>query len=657
MRKILLLIFYLISTDAHSSELISHDLPVHVLEKNARSGYFNFIAADYQSDTNIDITYYNLFLDIKISPDFLTGRTDIECKSRINNLEQIFFDLSNNMTVDSVKSENFILPFSHLMDKVFINLNSSFNKNESAGITIYYHGVPVPTGFGSFIFGFHNTTEPAIWTLSEPFGSSDWFPCKNSPSDKADSSSVSIKCDSSLTAVSNGILKSVINNENGTKTYSWHGSYPITVYCISIAVSNYSQYNSHYRYSQTDSMPVVNFIYPENLEELKPQLDKTNYMLELFSGLFGFYPFINEKYGHAEFGRIAGMEHQTISSMGVFNDNIMAHELGHQWFGDKITCRNWENIWLNEGFATYCEALYNEFAFGKNAYNEFIKFRMSDSKNAVGSVYVQDVTSINEIFRGNRSYAKGCVVLHMLRGVTGDSLFFNLLKGFSEDTSVAYKTAVTEDFQRVAENVSGLGLNYFFSQWIYGENFPEYNVSWTTEKINATQYKASINLLQKVNTTPVYFTMPVVIKIYTSSGDTAFTVFNNSINQTFDFVVNSMPLNFKLDPDNLILKTVRGEDIIPVSFSLSQNYPNPFNPSTNINYSLGKPAFVNISVFDILGKSITVLKNEFQREGSYNVKFYPSGLSSGVYFYRITAKDSDNIEVLFSDVRKMILVR
>ena len=177
------------------------------------------------------------------------------------------------------------------------------------------------------------------------------------------------------------------------------------------------------------------------------------------------------------------------------------------------------------------------------------------------------------------------------------------------------------------------------------------------KKLSSSEYKASINLLQKVNTSPVFFTMPVVIKINTSSGDTSFTVFNNSLNQTFEFIVNSMPLNFKIDPDNLILKTVKGEDIIPVSFFISQNYPNPFNPFTTIQYELGKPSFVNISVYDILGKKVSELKNEFQREGSYNIKFDPAGLSSGVYFYKISAKDSDNDDILFSEVKKMILVR
>ncbi len=343
--------------------------------------------------------------------------------------------------------------------------------------------------------------------------------------------------------------------------------------------------------------------------------------------------------------------------MGAFNDDIIAHELTHQWFGDKITCRNWENIWLNEGFATYGQAIYHEAAEGISSYNNFIKNTMANAKTAVGTIYVEDVNNINEIFSGNRSYAKGCIVLHMLRGVTGDSVFFRILRTYAADTSFAYKTAVTDDFQNVAETVSGMDLNYFFREWIYGENYPQYNVSWTTESINSNQYKVSINIQQNVNNNPAYFTMPLQVQISMQSGDTLITVFNDRQIQTFDFIVNSNPLNFKIDPDNRILKAVRGEDIIPVSYSLNQNFPNPFNPATTISYRLGKPSSITIKVYDLLGQQLEVLVNEKQREGYYAVEFTGNNLPSGAYFFTLQAYDYDNIELYFEEARKMILVK
>jgi len=633
------------------------DKPIYEMEKESHSFSFNSGFNNYKGDINIDVNYYKLNLNITYNPNFLIGEVTINCKSLVNNLNEISYDFSNNMTVDSVTSGKVRLNFSHADNKILITLNKSVNIGQIVSVIIFYKGIPVPTGYGSFIFGTHNINEPAIWTLSEPFGSSDWFPCKNVPYDKADSSDVWINCSDNLTAVSNGVLKEIQNNNNGTLTYKWHNSYPITQYVISLAISNYAQYNTYFKYSTNDSMPVLNYIYPENLDKLKSQLDKTNSMLTLFSDKFGLYPFINEKYGHAEFGRNAGMENQTISSIGVFNDNIMAHELTHQWFGDKITCADWQNIWLNEGFATYGEAIYNESAFGITAYKEFMKNKMSFAKTAVGTIYVQDANDINQIFSGNRSYAKGCVVLHMLRGITGDSVFFEILKSYATDSSIAYKNAVTEDFKRVAEKVYGADLGYFFSEWIYGEKYPEYNVSWTTENIGLNQYKASVNITQKINVNPSFFTMPIKIKIFTAGGETVKTVFNNSQSQTFDILLDSKPLNFKIDPDNYILKDVRGEDIIPVSFSLGQNFPNPFNPVTTIIYSLGKPSFVNLKVYNILGEEIGNFVNEKQREGNYTVKLNMNGFPSGAYFYSLTAQEENSTNVFFSEAKELMYIK
>ena len=269
--------------------------------------------------------------------------------------------------------------------------------------------------------------------------------------------------------------------------------YPIAQYLISIAVTNYEKYVNYFHYSNNgvpDSMPITHYLYPGKLSSIKAQLDETPNMIKVFSERYGLYPFIKEKYGHAEFGWGGSMEHQTCTSMGVntFKQYIISHELSHQWFGDKVTCKTWRDIWLNEGFANYSEAVYFEAIGGKTSYDNEITFEMKSAKKAVGSVYVQDISSAGNIFNYNRTYAKGECVLHMLRGVVGDSTFFHILRAYDSDPQLAYNSATTEDFKRVAENVSGMDLNYFFSEWIYGENYPKYTYNWSLDEISSSNY-------------------------------------------------------------------------------------------------------------------------------------------------------------------------
>lgn len=610
---------------------------------------------NYPGDPTFDIQYYKLNLNLSYSPNNLTGEVRVTAKSLRSNLSRIFLDFSNNMSVDSVLDESGSLFYTHSGSKINITLDHPLNSGDLFTIDIFYHGVPAYTGLGSFAFDLHSG-QPSIWTLSEPYGSRDWWPCKDTPADKADSSDVWITCDPNLIGVSNGILTETLLDRNGKKTYKWKSRYPIANYLISIAVSNYAVYQDYFKYISggvRDSMLVIHYIYPENLEALKPQLDKTIPMLEIFSDLFGPYPFLKEKYGHAEFGR-GGMEHQTISSMGIFTDGVIAHELAHQWFGDKITCRTWENIWLNEGFATFCEGIYLEKSQDKDAYNLHISSIMDRAKIAKGTIYVQDLTNISEIFSNSRTYAKGGVVLHMLRGVLGDSLFFKTLRTYINDSSLSYGTAVTEDFQYVAETVSDSSLEYFFDQWIYGENYPKYFIDWSYEPEGGNLYRVDIQIEQAENTTPGYFTMPVEFKISTSIKDSVFRVLNDKPTQKYRFLVEGKPVNLIFDPDNLILKdadvTDPGEIINLQSYLLAQNYPNPFNNTTTLRFRLPRRTTVKLRVFDIIGNEIDMLVNKEMDAGIYSIPYSPSFLSSGVYFYRLEAED-------YSDTKKFILLK
>ena len=560
------------------------------------------------------------------------------------------------MTVDSILLGNEKLQFTHENNKINITLNKTYSSQEEFEIKIYYEGQPNTTGFGSFVFDTHGNNEPLIWTLSEPYGASDWFPCKDTPGDKADSSHVWVTVPLGLYAVSNGDLISIVENLDGTLTYSWKNEYPIAQYLISLAIADYTIYKSYFKYTdesgKQDSMPVINYILPENLAIYKSNLDKVPNMLKIMSNYYSLYPFIKEKYGNAEIGWKGGggMEHQTVSSISNFREIVLLHELVHQWFGDKITCRDWQDIWLNEGFAKYGEGLYTEAVYGENAFNNFINYEMNNAKKAVGSIYVQNINSISEIFNGNRTYSKGGMVLHMLRGIVGDSVFIKILKSYANDPSVAYGTAVTADFQRVAENVSGMNLSYFFDEWIYGENYPEYKIYWEAAPKENNLYEVSLRVDQLANTYPSFFRMPLQISFSTSVGDTIISFLNNEQDQQVKFIIKGEPSSLTLDPENWVMKDAiiaNNNYVSPYSLKLEQNHPNPFNSSTTIDYEVPELSAVNnvpvqLKVYNILGNEVAVLVNEEKSPGKYSVTFDTGingkgELASGVYFYSLRA--------------------
>lgn len=533
-------------------------------EKTANSNKLSLSKINYPGDSKIDVVYCKLNLTITFSPNFLYGDVTINLKVDTSSTSNLFLDLVDYISVDSVFLNGEVTTFNHSNNILTIDLDRVYVQSEMLNVRIIYSGDGGPNGFGRFKFGAHDGN-PVLATLSEPFGSSHWWPCKDTPGDKIDSADIWITVDQSLIPVSNGTLKEIVDNGNGTHTYKWSERYPIAQYLISVTVTDFHQYNTYYNYSLTDSMIITHYIYPENFNNgLQSLLDETSAMMEVFSDKFGEYPFIEEKYGHAEYTGVFGgaMEHQTCTSMGFWNQDVVAHELAHQWFGDKITCKDWHHIWLNEGFATYLEAVYEEAKNGFNSYQSKIQSEMDFAKTATGTIWVQDINDIGEIFSGSRSYAKGAVVLHMLRGVVGDEVFFNILNSYINNPPLVYGVATTEDMQAVAENVYGQSLTYFFREWIYGENFPVYNLWWTYLQTSGNNYTVQLNITQDSNPNPLFFTMPVQIEFGTSAGDTLITLFNNEQNQNFEFELTGEPQTINFDPGNWILKTVNS--IMPV---------------------------------------------------------------------------------------------
>ncbi len=505
------------------------------------------------AEDRIDVTYYTLNLTVTTSPQYLRGDVIMNAISLQNGLSSLTLDLMSSMTIDSIFVDTTKVSFVQHSSTFDVTLDKAYDLNEPIELQIFYRGVPGSSGFGSFEFSSHSGT-PWVWSLSEPYGAKDWWPCKDHPKDKADSADVFVTCSSSYKVGSNGKLLSVTDNGNGTSTHHWQERYPISTYLISIAITNFSSFSNWFHYSPTDSMEVLNYVLPEHLASAQSNLPLIIPMLQAYSDMFGLYPFINEKYGHSEFGWGGGMEHQTMTSLGGFSESLIAHELAHQWFGDMITCESWPNIWLNEGFATYLTDMYYERQYGTSAYWSRILSEMNSAKGAVGTVYVSDSSNVGTLFNGALVYNKGASVLHMLRHVVGDSNFFHSMYNYANDPAYKYGTAMTEDFQLVCETTSGMNLDYFFNEWIYGEKYPKYLVQWADTSTDSG-YVVTMTVSQSTGTTnPSFFTMPVDVKFSATGWDTTVVLFNDQQAQTFTIPLSHEPTTMQFDPDSWILK-------------------------------------------------------------------------------------------------------
>lgn len=613
-----------------------------------------------------DVVYYKLDLKVTTSPhpNSLRGVVTMTARSVVDGLQSVTLDLMNALTVSSVRVGGVSVQFQQSPTLLSFPLNRSYLRGEIITVSVEYQGVPGTSGFGSFRFWTTSDGKPWVWTLSEPYGAKDWWPCKDHPTDKADSVDVWITCDSGLKAASQGTLVGIINNNDGTTTYRWQHRYPISTYLVSLAIAPYTELVDWWRYALLDSMLLVNYALPAQVSSARSSVSYTRSMLEIFSNLFGLYPFVREKYGHAQFGWSGGMEHQTLTSLGAFSENLIAHELAHQWFGDMITMRSWSDIWLNEGFATYSVALYREKAYGTPAYWEVMNREMENAKSAVGTLYVRDTSFVSSLFDPRLVYSKGATVLHMLRRVLGDSVFFVSLRRYASDPALRYGVASTADFQRVCEEASHRSLSYFFEQWVYGEGYPRYRFDWGSSA-EGIGFRVELRIRQVVrSSSPVYFTMPIDFRISRMDRDTVVTFLNDQPQQVFTLVIPFVPLDIELDPFGWILKEVERTEVSvdegqgdQISFALGQNYPNPFNGVTVIPLSLAERGRVRLEVFNLLGERIaSIVPDHVFGPGTHLLQFSPDAetgrvIGSGVLFYRLSVNGRA------SDVRKMVYVR
>lgn len=510
-----------------------------------------------------DVQNYKLRLSFGIPEKYIFGNLEMNALNLSDTLNKIYMNFSDGMKVNSVLLNGAEAVYTRGDDYIIIDSKNKTQKSANISVEIKYEGTPKNEGFNSFGFKTFDE-EPAIHSLSEPENAPLWWPCKDLTTDKF-TSEVILTVPPQLTGVSNGLLQEIKDEPDGTKSFYWKSNYPITTYLVSIAVAKYDTWSdAYYTADSSKKMNVDYYTYPSYTEKAKTDWKHTVSMLDFFSKTFGEYPFINEKYGMAMVGWSGGaMEHQTISSMGYTlvtgnerYEDIVVHELVHQWFGDAVSPRSWKDIWLNEGFATYGEALWEEHIRGKEGYINAMK--KSDYGHFQGTVYDPE----GFIF-GPVVYKKGSWCLHMLRGVVGDSVFFNIVRTYFE--KFKYKTADTRDFKNVCEQVSGTDLTYFFNQWIFdGSGRPEYKYSWKSDDFmdqkNSGFYTMRLNLRQTQEDDIEVYKMPVKVIVRTDKGDEEFSFFNDMRTQQFEQPVNGKPIEVIIDNENWILKKIEKEE-------------------------------------------------------------------------------------------------
>lgn len=584
-----------------------------------------------------DLGYTRCFWTVDPAVHYIQGHVTTYFTSKVDALTELNFDLSLNMQVDSVRYHGQSLSFTHdTDDALHILLPTPLSAGAQDSVTVFYQGAPVDgQAFGTFITSNHNGT-PVLWTLSEPFGALQWWPCKQSLSDKADSIDIQVTVPAGYKVASNGLLQSVTPGPNG-QVHHWHSKYPIATYLVAIAVTNYEEYTEYVPYPG-GTIPVLNYWYPEFVDQAQTETGVTVEIMQLFNIRAGLYPFYEEKYGHAHFGFGGGMEHQTMSFMIGASYGLIAHELAHQWFGDKVTCGSWQHIWLNEGFATYFEGLSREAYFSPATwYNWKLGKKNNVTAQPGGSVFVPDTTDINRIFSGRLSYNKGAYLLHMLRWMLGDDAFFQGIRNYLNDPKLAFNFAYTADLQAHLEAAGGQDLDRFFDQWFYGEGYPTYTLNWSQNKgffegrmTQSTSMPGSV---------PV-FDIPVPIRVYGPDQDSTIVLQPNTAGTAYFSVMMPFPIDsVAIDPDlwilsgqNNVVKLIDAVHAPVVSLGL-RVAPNPVADILQVR-GTRLPGEGRLRLTDALGR-LRMERAVVEQGSPWQQEIDLEAQSNGVYFLQI----------------------
>ena len=585
---------------------------------------------------NYDLRYQRLELQLDPAQQYVSGTVTSHFIPN-QNMASIYFDLSNTLTVSEVKYHGSNLPFTQLATKeVKIDFPAGIPAATLDSLSIKYSGAPDTGGSAGDAFTISTQSGvPALYTLSEPYGAQEWFPTKQSLNDKIEKVDLMINTPSQYNVASNGKLFSETVLPGNRKLTFWQTNYPIPAYLIALGITNYTKFNDT---MGNPPFPFVNYLYPSTTSNstIMSNIEWTKTVMNTFEQYFGPYPYRNEKYGHMQFGWGGGMEHATMSSMGSWGRGIIAHELAHQWFGDKVTCGAWNDIWLNEGFATFGEHLANEKLLMTNS--QFMSYLSSEmnyiTSSGGGSVYVSDTNLGNTgaIFSGRLSYSKGGYVVRMIKWILGDDAFYSALKDYHARPQLAYGYAKTEDLKNSLLESTGKDFTEFFNDWIYGQGHPTYQIRWNQTADQMLRFKVS----QTTSHSSVnFFEMPLPIKVNGTGGQVAYLVLNHTTkNQNFAEQVNFPVVSIQFNYENQILQrnstVTKDTTILSVNDGAKEEmkiYPNPVKDRLSVS-GINKDQPYEILSID--GKLIKAGK--YSSTKTIEVQALPKG----VYFLKVS---------------------
>ncbi|MEN8156122.1 MAG: M1 family aminopeptidase [Bacteroidota bacterium] len=612
------------------------------LEKQARISHGVVTLNENPLLNGYDVKFYKLDVEADNQSDRIGGNVTILAEVFDEGLSALVFELNNLLDVERVEVDGENHLFTHVDHEITVPLTATRGAGELVSTQIWYGG---QTGEGMNMEVDEDWDIPVTFTLSEPFYAKDWFPCKENLGDKADSVHVFITTDFGLTGVSQGIHTGTTYFPNGKVRYEWKSNYPIAFYLISIAVSDYIEYNFEVHPPDIpEPILIQNFIYdrPGCLEEYRDGMHWTRSMMKLFCERFGPYPFREEKYGHYLWPWGGGMEHQTMTGMGGFSFGLVAHELGHSWFGNYVTCATWQDIWINEGFATYAHYLAVEELTPEN--REAVRaYRFERAmREPHGRVYIpaEHADDASRIFSGNLSYSKGMAIIHMMRfELQNDGLFFETFRNFIDRYGDSVATGL--DFKAVLEETSGMDFTDFFNQWYFGAGYPIYEASWDQQgdllNLHSTQTTSS-----ETNT---LFKMSMEYMIHYEGGDTLFRVFHDENQERYQFTLDHTVDSITIDPNDQVLNQEVGyvkksAGIEPATpFSI---YPNPNHGTFTFKSLSNREERVVVEIYTVSGAKVfsETYKNCMPLT-DYGVD--TEGLGRGLYFVRLRSDGEDDV--------------